>query len=442
MKGMNAVRGLVNASFERLVSLAGSGSGMFLIITLASNGIFILRSYAALAFMDYRQLGLMAIVQTLVLLIGTLQFGLLNGGYRVLCSADKETTQRLNNLAYTLIGLLTLAVFMFSPLLVGDSLPGSYGWIIAMGVTAGSLTLLRTWINNQLIATHRLTQVNQLTIWSGLASLLPLLMVRDYPLESSLLSFVLQPALFVIVALIWFDDLRPKSFSLDLSLFKQVMKTGILIFLSGVLLQVNVQIERFYVVRFIGVEALGHLYISILFVSLFTIIPNALQSIFVPRIVRQYESGEGIGVNASMASILLYSIIYCLAGAVGLYAFGDLVVSLLSPKYAADLYYVKLLYPGIALFTVASSLAIVCNITLRYWPYIAAFGLGSLATGLAFGYAVAAPLTLDLAQVTMVKTSAYLLTGAGLWIGYLHIAGQMPQLRLRLVRPKPGRRGE
>ena len=63
---------------------------LFVVVNVAVNLLFLLRSYVTMRTLTYSALGLVALLQTIILLVSALQFGVVNGGYRLVCSEDAE----------------------------------------------------------------------------------------------------------------------------------------------------------------------------------------------------------------------------------------------------------------------------------------------------------------------------------------------------------------
>jgi O-antigen/teichoic acid export membrane protein len=409
--------------------MRGDGAAAYLATTVVVNMVFIARSYVALLALDYRDLGQMAVLQTVILLIGTLQFGLLNGGYRLLCSATAAGAQKLVNVAFAMIGLIGAATLALG-WVAGESLvPGADRWIIVIGVVAGIATLLRTWVSNHQIAAGELRLLNLLTMLSCLASMMPLIWLSSAPLELLALSTLLQPALYIALALIFSPKLRPNSPLVDSAVLKSVMATGILVFLSGLLLQLNTQIERYFVIAFLGIESLGHLYISILFLTLYTIVPNALQSFIVPKIVQANNAGDESAVRHLMGRLFQSSIAYCALVVPIYWLLAGPVVALAAPRYLADLQYVTVLLPGLLAFTILSSSAVFFTTVLRFVPQFLAFAAGTVVTIAGMLLPVALGQSLDLTWVTMVKSAAYAVIGLAIYAAYWQGTIRLRQFR-------------
>ena len=136
----------------------------FVIVNILVNVLLLVRSYVTMQVLDYRALGLAALLQSILLLCGALQFGFLNGGYRLLCSARDEEAQRINNLVYTVIGGLCLA-FLGVALLTGASIEATDLTMVAwLGAVGGGAILLRSWMMNQMVAKVTLARLNLINL--------------------------------------------------------------------------------------------------------------------------------------------------------------------------------------------------------------------------------------------------------------------------------------
>lgn len=403
-----------------VIAAARSRQVGFVVTNLAANLIFIVRSYVTMHALDYRDLGIVTVMQTLMLLVSTLQFGVLNGGYRLLCSADEEEGRAINNVAYSCFAIIAVASLLAGLLIDQVSATQVALWVTMVGILAGALTLIRSWVNNQMIAAGMLDLLNWVTIWSALLSLLPLLLLGRMPLTACILSVAVQPALFVLAVLFSRPMLRPQSWSLDGALLRRIFTAGFYIFLSGILLQLNAQIERWYVVRDLGLDALGHLYLAFLVINLFAIIPNALQSLFLPRIVQAWERKDSATVGSDMRRLALANIIYCAGSALVLAFVAPLIIRLILPRFADDLVYVYFILPGLILYTMGGAIGVMFNVLIRYRSYNVGFGAGTLLTVLAFAAAPLFAIRYTLEEVSLIKSAAYGVSGVifltGFWL--------------------------
>lgn len=418
---------------QRALTISKSAQSLFIAITVGVNLVVLGRSYVTMLVLDFGSLGLVALLQSIILLVGTLQFGFHQGGYRLLCSADGDEAKSINNLVYSytvLIGLGAMAVALVAFPFTDSTL---VGWFAVLGAFGGAVTLLRNWLNSQMIALQMLRQLNLINLWSALASLIPLAFIHVDPLAMCVLSVLLQPTIGIVIAMLFYPRLRPTGVDARVTLVKAVLASGFAMFLSSLFLQLNMQLERWYVVSFLGIEALGHLYLAILFVTLFQIVPNALSALYLPRLVRLHDSGEQAELSRLMRQFFLLTTAYSLAGAAALLLLGKPVLALLLPRYVPDLPYAQLLLPGLVVFTMVNSLAVVFNILIRYRTYLLSFGAGIAATALLLGSVTVTGYRFDLTQVSWIKSGVYLLMAFLLFAGYLAITRAWPGFRFAIL---------
>lgn len=417
------------ARLHRLLAMAARERPMFVIVNVAVNLVFLARSYLTMQVLDYRQLGLAALLQSIILLIGLLQFGFINGGYRILCSASPVEAKPVNNLIYTLLGVIAIASILAALI----SLPFISGrdaqMVAVLGAAGGVITLTRTWMMNTMIARGALVLLNRVNLASGLASLAPLALIPVNPLLACLLAIVAQPLIFAVAAAVADRSLLPGRIEMSWLLAKNVLRVGFLIFVTGIFLQVNIQIERWYITGFLGLEALGHFYVAILFITLFQMVPNSLDQIFLPPIVRAHVSGDGESVSRGMRQFFQVSTAYCVIAALAIAVLAQPITALVLPKYLPDLQYVYLLAPGIVLFTLASPLAIPFSVLIRYGYYFTSYGVGFVVTALAFLYAASAGGVMNLADVSVVRSAVYWLMAAILVFGFVRLTRDRPHFR-------------
>ena len=417
-------------SGRRLAAKLLGARSSFVIVNVAVNLLLLARSYVTMQVLDYRELGLAALLQTTVLLIGTLQFGFLNGGYRLLCSAEGEEARRINNLVYTFLGALGLAALLAGllGLLILDGAEANL--IVLLGILGGIATLGRTWMSNQMVAASALTRLNRINLVSGVASVAVLGFIPLDPLAACLAAVIAQPITFVTAAALADRALLPSGASLSRPLVREVMRAGFITFLAGLFLQLNLQIERWYVTAVLGLDALGHLYLALLFVTLFQMVPTSLDQIYLPPVARAYRDRQTAEIGRNMAQFLLVTIGSCAVAALAILLLAEPVTRLLLPNYVGDLRYLYLLAPGLILFTLSGPFALLFSVVIRYRYYFYAYGAGALATLIVFAAALLAPFTLDLDAVMVARSAVYVLMAAIIMIGYTILSREFPQFRL------------
>lgn len=412
-------------------ALANPGSrSAYVVVNLAVNALFLARSYVAMLALDYRQLGLVAVLQTVMALVAAMHFGLLNGGYRLLCSESGESARGINTLVYTFLTLLgAVGLLAGAAYLAFGTWSAATGFAL-MGAVAGVLTLLRSWITNQLLATGRLEELNGTNMKSIAVSLLPLALIPWAPLPACVASIFLQPLAFALLAWRARPELRPRALGFSGPLFRALMHSGFLVFMTGVFTQLIAQAERWYVVRYLGLESLGHLYLAIMFVTVFQLVPTSLDSVVLPRLVKDYESGDAPAARRELRRLFALCAGYCLFALLAVWLLAGPVVGLVLPRYVDDLQYVYLVLPGLILFTLAGPFGIVFNVLIRYNAFMVAYGGGFLLALAVFGLAAWRGGALDLQGVALTR-SAVLATMALLLVAlYFRTVRYFPALAL------------
>jgi len=421
------------ASLRRLVQIAVSEKGMFVVVNLGVNLFLLLRSYVTMQVLDYRGLGFAAVLQSIVLLFGMVQFGVLNGGFRLMCAAEGAEAQRVNNLVYSFLMIVSGVALVGLLIWLPFADDGSTAFVGFLGVVGGAATLGRTWITNQMVAHAKLRLTNLLNLVAGAASAAVLLAIPIDPLQACLWAVVAQPIVFLIFAALLDRDLLPTRFEFPLPLFRAVMHAGFVTFLTGLFLQLNLQLERWYVTGALGVEALGRLYLAILFVTLFQMVPTSLDQIFLPAAVKAHVAGDHEGVARGLQRYLWIAAAYCALGLALVFSLGEPLMSMFLPQYVEDLRFVYILAPGLALFTLTAPFALLFNVLIRYRYYFIAYGGGTILTVMVFVAATAAGRTLSLEDVTLLRSTVYVaIAGVVIW-GFLVLSRSIPAVRPGLL---------
>jgi len=401
----------------------------YVVVSVGVNLLFLVRSYVAMRVLDYSALGQLVLLQSVMLLVGTLQFGVINGGYRLLCDADDVNARRISNVVYSFVLVIALGCMVVGAVLVARSDSVAVGLMLALGIGAGLIGLLRSWITNMMTARAVLVQLNRASLVAAAVSMLALLAVPLAPLAACVASVLVQPVAFVLFTLLADRRWRPSGLALPPALLRQVLTSGFIVFLTGLLVQVNAQLERWYVVDHMGLEALGHLYLAILFVNLFHLVPSTLDALFLPRLVAANAAADAHRLRLELRRFLALLAGYSLVASAAVLLLAPPLLSLLLPKYVPDLHYVNLVLPGLVLLTLTNAVAIVGYVLIRYRTYLMAYGAGTLLTAAVFGLGLASGLTLDLEQVSLLRSATYALIGLLLLAGFVIMSREHRQFR-------------
>lgn len=401
----------------------------FVVIGLAVNLLALVRGVVLMVWLDYAGLGLIALVQSVIMFGGMLHFGLLNGGYRLLCHAGPAYRQRIVDLAYTVFAIL-LALFALCALVAAILVEG-LELRIAAGLTGvGAIaTLVRAWMINEMAALGALKSVNILNAVSIAASLAVLAFLPSAPVLIGILSIVLQPAVFVAMAYASGRATRPIKLARSKRLAGLVLRAGLLVFLTGFALQLNMQMERWYVGSYLGLESLGRLYLAFLFITLFQMVPTLLDQVFLPIIVKNRDASNPGLVRRELRLLLAIYVLYCASAAAAVWLLAGPVLELVLPRYLGDLRWVQLLVPGLVVFTLSNPFALVFNVVIDYRWYVWAYGASTLATAAGFGTAIVLHVSLDLDRVAILRSAIFALLGAILVFGWWRLSARHSEFR-------------
>jgi len=403
--------------------------GAFVVIGLGVNLLVLVRGVLFMLVLDNAELGLVALVQGAILLAGMLHFGLLNGGYRLLCHVRGRARQRIVDLAYTCFLALGAAMALAAFAVAAWADDADYRVIALLAGLGGIATLLRTWMMNEMVAAGRLGPANLVNGASIVLSLGLLVMLPLAPALIAVLAIVAQPLVFACLAPLTGAVLLPRSLGIPRKLSNVVAKAGFPLFITGLTVQLNTFADRAYVSAEIGLEALGRLYLALLFVNLFQMVPNLVQQVHLPAIVRAFAAREAALVKRETRMLFAWLAAYCAAVGLALGVLAEPLTALILPGRGEDLLFVNLLAPGLIAFTLATPFAVIFNVTIRYRWMIAAHGLGSIATLAVLGGAWLVDQPLRLAAVAGLRSAVYALTGIVLAIGWARLVRRFPEFR-------------
>ena len=111
-------------------------------------------------------IGQITLMTTLIMLVGFLQLGIINGAYNQFAARDREVNRRIVELMATgIVMLIPVAIFAtFVLQRTGILVDLVWPATLAFGVAAGIATLASTWLNNALIAEGNLGHSNLVNI--------------------------------------------------------------------------------------------------------------------------------------------------------------------------------------------------------------------------------------------------------------------------------------
>lgn len=353
----------------------------YILVTTVVSLLAFARNLLFMKTLDLASLGQIALMQTLVMLVGFVQIGLINGAFIQYAARDPAVNRRIVDLMATglLLLLLVAAVAVAAARLAGINTNVLWPQTLTIGVAAGIASLASTWLNNALIADGQLGRSNLINLFAVVLSLAVALLSRSNGLTFALLAMLIQPLTVALAAMAFDRTLRPRTIRFDGEMVHLLLRLGFTPFISGVFVLAMHQIERWSIAAVLGSNALGQFYIVLMYATFFALIPAALMNVFLPQARRAFAAKESKLLTELVRLHLRDLIVY--------FALALLITLLIMPpalkqflpefsKHRSLVYYAL---PGLVLFTLRDTGSLVLFSTGRMQPLLVA-GLAMLMT--------------------------------------------------------------
>lgn len=398
-------------------------SSIYYILVNAGLSVFsFLRSFVYMCVLDLKELGIISLVQTIIMFIGLLQIGLLNGGYRIVSLGKKEEIEKTNNTIYTYLSILLPAGLLFC------FLSSYFNWIkditltlLLISVVFGIFTLLNNWYQNMLIGEQKLREVNisNIVSYSLAALMLPLAFWMGF--WGAMIVIIIQPLVFVGISMIRNREICPTGFFFDVKYIKYILNFGFIPFLGGIFTILYLQVERWSINQVLGVEALGSFYLVFLYVSLYQLAPSSLNSIFFPKGVKAYSEKRYSDFRRIIKYYYLSIVGYGAIISVITLMFLEPVVTLVFPNHLQGVSYVYVIIPGLIMMSLIEPIGLIMNSSVILRPMLLASSTNLLFNVLVISFLICL-------GFFSLKNVAFLRTASGLYMVVLYI---MIYLRIR-----------
>lgn len=346
-------------------TLQNKQSISFIIVNFIVAVLGFTRSFVFLQFLNFQELGLITLIQTGAMLVGFFQIGLLNGGFRIISLKKNHLLQKINNVIFSYIGILSLVLFVtYFFNLFTDYF--TYLFILLLGLSL----LLFNWLTNILIAQKNLILLNKLNLVSSSVSILFLPLAYYYGLFGAVFCLLIQPIIFIVYALIASKNLRPSKYLLNIKEIREILKYGFIPFISGIFFLLQIQIERWAVVYELGTESLGKLYLVFLISALWALLPSSISNLFFPNCVSSFESNNYVKFNNYIKNHFIVVTVYIIFTALIIFTLLEPLVSLFFPEYQTYLNFVYLAIPGLCFKTLSGPISIFLNAIVKLKPFL------------------------------------------------------------------------
>lgn len=360
--------------------------------------------------MNHSDLGQIAMLQTIVVVVGFLQLGMINGGYRLYAGADSALSHRINNTVMTCFLTLASALLpalLFLQYLFKVEISNIETETLLMGFIIGFATLASTWVNNTLIAKGRLGVSSAVNFTAATLSLGFVLIPDTLELHQAFIAFLIQPLSVLVLALIIHQPSRPRS-SLDGGLIKEIVVLGFAPFCAGVVTLANFQIDRWFIITELGSESMGFYYLTIVYSTVFILIPVSMMNLFYPRTIKAYEArNKAIFFNLKKQHLNLL-IAYVVLTIIITFCLLETIIESYLPSYLGFENLVFLSLPGLIALALFDNIALVLQAAKKMFN-ILVFSLSCLLLNtLLLIYLVNAD-KLSLETASLAKSTSYVL---------------------------------
>jgi O-antigen/teichoic acid export membrane protein len=339
----------------------------FVILNVAISLSRFIRSFVFARVLDFKELGLISMVVTIVGFFGMFQIGLLNGGYRIFATnKSKSDESSVNNHIYSYFLFLTLALFLVLPAITYFTTFNDNALIIILSVVFGIITLVDNWIRNIFSAKMLFTELNKLELYSSLISFLFLITVFYWGIMGAFVVVFIKPFSFLLLAFLRNQFLLPTKLEFNLKRVKWILSFGFLPFLSGLVVVLGVQIEKWSIIYFLNLEELGKFYLPGMYAGIFLLVPLALNKIFFPRVIAAFTNHDFKIARKSLQFFTIICLLYVIIVFVFTYLFIEPMIAYLFPKHLIAIKYIWIIYPGLVAMVFVQPLQILFNAATRF----------------------------------------------------------------------------
>ena len=309
---------------------------------------------------NFHQLGVITLVSTAASLIGLFQIGLINGGYRIIALQNKDSNEKVNNVVFSYLGVLSIIMSIISMIIY---CLGYYkdGLIIVTVNVLGLCMLITNWLTNSLIGSAEFNRLNIANSISAFASLLCLFLAYYFGLYGALLSLAIQPLLFMLIVFLSNRKEVPKKFDLDFNYIRYILSFGFIPFLSGIFFLLYMQMERWSIIAFLRPEALGQMYLVFLTTTLWVLVPTSILNLFFPKAIKFYSENDMSNFNRVIKTNTTITLVYCILVSVLILILLKPIVSVIFPKHEPYVFLVFLGLPGLIFRTMSDPISLYLN---------------------------------------------------------------------------------
>lgn len=351
----------------------------YVLMTILVSLLAFARNLFFMNSLDLASLGQITLMTTLIMLVGFVQVGLINGAYLQYAAGDREINRQIVELMATctlvLVPFAAVAAWALSHWGYMSKVvwPGT----LAFGMAAGIVTLASTWLNNALIADGHLGRSNVINISAVLISIVAAFFSSTYGLIAAWLSLLLQPFVIAIGAMLLDSNLRVRSLGIRPATLVLLLRLGWVPFLSGLAVLLMQQFERWSIATVLGSEALGEFYLVLIYTAFFGLVPASLANFYFPQAKRAFVANEQLQLKQFIRHHQRDLLFYFGLAVVATFLLMPSFLAQYLPAFARHATLVYYALPGLLLLTIRNIASMVLYSTSMMRPLLMA-GIGTL----------------------------------------------------------------
>jgi O-antigen/teichoic acid export membrane protein len=351
----------------------------YMLVTILASLLAFARNLFFMKSLDLASLGQITLMTTLIMLVGFVHGGLINGAYLQYAARDREINRHIVELMATgtlvlvpIAGALVWALQQWGAL-AQVVWPGT----LAFGLAAGIVTLASTWLNNALIADGHLGRSNLINVGAVMLSMVAAYFSTTYGLTAAWLSLLIQPLVIALGAMLIDSNLRVRTLGIRRDTLVLLLRLGLVPFLGGLAVLSMQQFERWSIAAILGPKALGEFYLVLMYTTFFGLVPASLANFYFPQAKRAFIANDlqqlNLFIRHHQRDLMLY---FGLAAAATVLLMPPTLERYL-PEFAPHASLVNYALPGLVLLTLRNIASMVLFSTSEMRPLLVA-GIGTL----------------------------------------------------------------
>lgn len=326
----------------------------FIAITILISGIGFFKNFFFASRLNYADLGLLAIFQSIIVLVSNFHFGLLTGGFRLTSYSSSHDINDINNQVYTIIFLLLLIMIPLCAFI--SQLQEGYIYIACF---IGLVSLALNWSISVCLAQGFYNQINLANLIAAISSIFFLYLVEEKGILGAYIVLLSQPLIAIFTLLLVNRRLLPNRFFVSYLLLKKIMSSGFFPFIAGIIFILYLQIERLTIAHLLSSEELGKFTLLFIVTTIWILVPTSFFKIYFPQATKKYNDNNFPAYRLILKKHLYINLAYCIFSATTVIVLLEVVVANILPKHVMFIDLVFYALPGLIARTLSDTGAIV-----------------------------------------------------------------------------------